>query len=69
MSPFSYTSIKVVHDQKIQKALEQQHRQAGQFTREPGLLHRLFARFSSQASQEQEELQPDDSWCVECQAS
>ncbi len=29
MQPFSYTSLKIIHDQKIQEALEQQRLYAG----------------------------------------
>lgn len=45
----SYTSMKIVHDRKIQEALEQQRLHAEQKTRRPGLLQKsgkFLARFN-----------------------
>ncbi len=45
----SYTGIKIIHDHKIQEALEQQRLYAGQKMHRPGLLQafdRFLARFS-----------------------
>jgi hypothetical protein len=39
MHPFSYTSLKIIHDQKIQEALEQQR-----LYRDPGLKAPSFKR-------------------------
>ena len=45
----SYTSMKIIHDQKIQEALEQQRLYAEQNMRRPGLLQafgKLLAHFT-----------------------
>jgi hypothetical protein len=57
MHPFSYTSLKIVHDEKIQEALERQRFEAGQGTPRRGLLQtfgKFLARFSNQSGHKQE---------------
>ena len=44
MHPFSYTGIKIIHDQKIQEALERQRLYAGQETQRQRLF-RAFGKF------------------------
>jgi len=44
MQPFSYTGLKIIHDQNIQEALEQHRLYAGQQTHRPGLLQ-MFGKF------------------------
>ncbi len=61
MQPFSYSGLKIIHDQKIQEALEQQRHYAGQEMRRQGLLQafgKLFARFNNQSGRKQEESLP-----------
>ena len=58
MHPFSYTGLKIIHDQKIQEALEQQRLYAGQETQRQGLLQtfgKFLARFNKQSGRKQEE--------------
>ena len=57
MHPFSYTGLKIIQDEKIQEALEQQRLEAGQGTRRQGLLQtfgKFLARFSNQSGHKQE---------------
>jgi len=52
MYPFSYTSLKIIHDQKIQEALEQQRLHAGLETRRQGLVQAFgtfLAHFNNQS--------------------
>jgi hypothetical protein len=44
MHPFSYTGLKIVHDQKIQEAMKQQCLYARQETQWQGLLQ-MFSKF------------------------
>jgi hypothetical protein len=65
MYPFSYTSMKIVHDQKIQEALERQRLYAGQATQRPGLLQTLgkfLARFTNRSGRKQEGPLPGCTW-------
>jgi hypothetical protein len=41
MPPFSYIGLRIIHEQKIQEALEQQRQYIGQETPEQSLLHLL----------------------------
>ncbi len=66
MNPFSYTSLKIIHDQKIQEALERQRFDAGQDT--PGQSLRqawraFLARFSRQADRKQADPLPGCAYC------
>ncbi len=57
MQPFSYTSLKIVHDQQIQEALERQRLYAGQPHRQ-GMLQafgKFLARFTNQPGRKQKE--------------
>jgi len=59
MQPFSYTSLKVVHDSKIEEALKHQRFYAGQETRRQGVLQmcrRFLDRFINQFGRKQERL-------------
>jgi hypothetical protein len=50
MHPFSYTSIKIIHDEKIREALEHHRLCAGQETRKHGLFQafgKLLARLNN----------------------
>ena len=50
MHPFSYTGIKIIHDERIREALENHRLYAGQETRKHGLIQafgKLLARFSN----------------------
>jgi hypothetical protein len=65
MSYVSYTSMKIVHDQKIQEALERQRLYAGQATQRPGLLQTLgkfLARFTNRSGRKQEGPLPGCTW-------
>jgi hypothetical protein len=65
MHPFSYTSLKIVHDWKIQEALEHQRLYAGQETPRQGLFQtfgKLLARFTNQSSRRQERPFPGCGW-------
>ena len=65
MHPFSYTSLKIVHDRKIQEALEHQRLYAGQETQRQGLFQtfeKLLARFTNQSSRRQEGPIPGCGW-------
>lgn len=49
MHPFSYSGLKIIHDEKVQEALEQQRPYIGQEMQRQGLLQTLatfFARFN-----------------------
>ena len=57
MHPFSYTGLKIIHDQKIQEALEQQRLNTGQETHSQGLLQtfgKFLARFTNHSGRKQE---------------
>jgi hypothetical protein len=72
MHPFSYTGLKIIHDQKIQEALEQQRLEAGQEVQRQGLLQtfgKFLARFNDQPDRKQEESLPGCAWCEEDIAS
>lgn len=62
MYPFSYTGLKIIHDQKIQEALEHQQLDAEQKTQRR-VLHQMFisllVRSNRRAAQKQEEPIPD----------
>jgi len=65
MHPSSYTSLKIIHDQKIQEALEQQRLYAGQEMQRQGLLQKFgkfLARFTNQSGRKQEGSLPE--WSV-----
>jgi hypothetical protein len=65
MYPFSYTGLKIVHDEKIQEALERQCLDAKQETQGQGLLRalgKLLTRFNNQAGRKQEESLPGCAW-------
>ncbi len=50
MYPFSYTGLKIVHDQEIQEALAQQCLDTGQATQRQGLIQmfkKFLARFNN----------------------
>ncbi len=68
MHPFSYTTMKVVHDQKIQEALEHQRLYAEQETQRQGLpqmFRKFIARFNNQSLRKQREPLPDCALCAE----
>jgi hypothetical protein len=57
MYPFSYTGLKIIHDQKVQQALEQHHHYAGQKTHRQNPLRAfgmLFVRFNKRSARKQE---------------
>ncbi len=61
----SYTSMKIVHDQKIQEALERQRLYAGQATQRPDLLQtfgKFLARFTNRSGRKQEGPLPGCTW-------
>ncbi len=65
MQPFSYTSLKIIHDQKIQEALEQQRLYAGQETQTQGLpqaFGKFLARFTNRSGRKQEGPLPGCTW-------
>ena len=65
MYPFSYTGLKMIHDQKIQEALERQRLYAEQETQRPGLLQtfgKFLARFTNRSGQKQEGPCPGCAW-------
>ncbi len=66
MYPFSsYTGLKIIHDQKIQEALERQRLYAGQETQMPGLLQtfgKFLARFTNRSGRKQEGPLPGCTW-------
>lgn len=67
MYPFSYTSIKVIHDQKVREALEQQHFSKEQKAQGQDLLQafkKLFVRSDGQSAREQSKLLPDCTRCM-----
>jgi hypothetical protein len=58
MHPFSYTSIKIIHDEKIQEALEHHRPYAGQETQRQGLFRafgKFLARFNNRPARKIEE--------------
>ena len=62
MPPFSYTSLKIIHDQKLHEALAQQRLYAEQETHKHTLLQTLnkfLARFHYQSTRKQETPIPD----------
>ena len=65
MHPFSYTGLKIIHDQKIQEALERQRLYVGQETQRPGLLQtfgKFLARFTNRPGRKQEGPLPGCTW-------
>jgi hypothetical protein len=68
MYPFSYTSLKIIHDQKVQEALERQRFDAGQDTGQG--LFRAFgaflARFKKHSDRKSADPLPDCAWEAEC---
>jgi hypothetical protein len=57
MYPFSYTSLKIIHDQKIEEALEHQRFYTGQETQRQRLLQTFgtfLARFATQSGRKKE---------------
>ena len=57
MYPFSYTSIKIIHDEKIQEALEHHRLYTRQDTQRQGLfqaLGKFLARFNKQPAHKTE---------------
>lgn len=58
MQPFSYSGVKIIHDQQIEDALERQRLHAGQESHRYGPLQALgkfFARFADQPEQEKQD--------------
>ncbi len=67
MHPFSYTGLKIIHDQKIQEALEQHRLYAGQETQRQGWLQtfeKFLARFTNHSGRKQEGPLPCCTWRV-----
>ncbi len=65
MYPFSYTGLKIIHDEKIQEALERQRLYAGQEKQRPGPLQTLgkfLARFTNRSGRKQEGPLPGCTW-------
>ncbi len=65
MHPFSYTSLKIIHGQKIQEALEQQRHYAGQEAQTQGLpqaFGKFLARFTNRSGRKQEGPLPGCTW-------
>jgi hypothetical protein len=57
MYPFSYTSLKMVHNQQVQEALERYRLNAERTTSRRGLFQafeQVLARFTNQPGREQE---------------
>ena len=66
---YSYTGVKIIHDQQIQEALEQQRLRAEAGTQRRNgrrAFGKLFARFASHSSRKTERTLPG---CVECTVS
>lgn len=62
MYPFSYTNLKIIHDQEIHEALAQHRLDIGQATQRQGLLQtfKMFlARFNNHLAGNKQELLPD----------
>lgn len=62
MYPYSYTNLKIIHDQQIEEALEQHRLYAGEEKQEQGLFQKfgkLLARFTAQPEQKCEQPLPD----------
>jgi len=64
MNPFSYTSIKVIHDQKVQEALERHSIDPGHTTPRQGvgvrqILKKFLARFNSHPAENRQECLPE----------
>ncbi len=62
MHLFSYTNLKIIHDQKIQEALAQQRLDAEQATQRQGLLQtfkKFRARFNNHPAGNKQEFLPD----------
>jgi hypothetical protein len=57
MYPFSYTGLKIVHDQQVQESLERSRLNAERATYRQGLFQafeKLLARFTNQPGRKQE---------------
>ena len=57
MTPFSYTGMRLIHDEKVQEALERYRLYAGPKRQRPGLLHvfgKALARVTQGAGNEPE---------------
>jgi len=57
LHPYSYTGLKIVHDRKIQEALDDQRLYAGQERQRQGLIQTIgtiLARFNNQSARKQE---------------
>ena len=57
MYPYSYTGLKIIHDQKIREALEHQRFYVGQEAQRHRLLQsfgKVLARFTNQSRRKQE---------------
>jgi hypothetical protein len=68
MYPFSYTGLKIIHDQEIQEALERKYPGVEQETQGQGLFQTFgafLARFSHQHDQKQEKPLSSCDWSVE----
>jgi hypothetical protein len=62
MYPYSYTSMKIIHDEQIEEVMEQHRLYEGEDSRKQGLLQKfgkLLARFTAQPEQGCEKLLPD----------
>lgn len=62
MYPFSYTGLKIIHDQEIQEALAHHCLDTGQATQRQGLIQMfktLLARFNNHLAGNKQELLPD----------
>lgn len=72
MYPFSYTGVKIIHDQKLREAQEQRRRDAGQKTKRQRIL-RAFRVFLTSLHisfvQRPEESFPECARCAECSIS
>jgi hypothetical protein len=69
MYPYSYTSLKIIHDQEIREALERKYSGAEQKTQRQGLSQMFgafLARFNNQQNRKQEKPLSRYDWDVEC---
>jgi hypothetical protein len=65
MYPFSYSGLKMVHDQQVQEALERYHLGAGRTTSRQRLFQafeKVRARFTTQPGRKQEGPRPGCAW-------
>ena len=65
MYPFSYTGLKLVHDQQVQESLVRYRLGAGRATSRQGLFQafeKFLARFTNQPGRKQESPRPGCAW-------